>query len=253
MVALHFTSMEKTTRFSGADWADQLKDIMIVGVGGIGSWTALNLARIGHSLILVDGDQVDETNVLGGQMFQVSQVGQHKVAAVQATCRAFGADKGIDTIPALFEKGMAGGYPIIICGLDNMAARKLVYEDWKRCCTATLGKEFVKGSILIDGRLTMEMFEVFAIQCNRPEQMEQYEKEHLFSDEEAQILDCTTKQSTFGAMGIAAQITATLCNHLTNIKLEDDFREVPFYQRMHYPIVQYRATEVKPETCLEKS
>lgn len=224
------------TRFSGADWASELRDIVLVGTGGIGSWLALNLSRIGHSLNLFDMDMVDETNVTGGQMFRKTDIGKPKVGAVMQTCRDFGCTNRILTIVDRYAKNY-GVLPITITGLDNMAARKTVFEAWKESISQEPGLQ--AGALLLDGRLTTEMFEVLAVQW-KPEQLEEYEKDYLFSDDEAEILDCTNKQSTFSAMGIASLMTATLCNFLTNRKLGMDFREVPFYQRIYYPAMELK-------------
>lgn len=229
----------KTTRFSGADWADQLHSIMLVGVGGIGSWLTLNLSRIGHEIYIVDPDTVDETNVTGGQMYKQAQVGQKKVHAVQQLCRELGASNEITAVDDFFKED-TGMTDICITGLDNMKARKLVYETWKKHVQES---EHPEKCLFIDGRLTLEMYEVLTIQGNNPEQMAKYEEEFLFDDSETVELDCTTKQSTFGAMGISCLMTATLCNWLTNQKLEVDFREVPLYQRHFFPIFEYKKRE----------
>lgn len=220
-------------RFSGADWASELRNILLVGVGGIGSWTALSLSRIGHSLILVDGDRVDRTNVTGGQLYGHQHTDQHKVDATQRVCREFGCSNDILPIERNFVREDADGHHIIITGLDSMKPRREVYEAWRANLNSTNRQE----AILIDGRLTMEMFEVFTLVGTDTARMAEYEKDWLFSDEQSQELDCTTKQSSFGAMGIGAHITALLCNHLTNMKLGMNFREVPFYQRMYYPLM----------------
>lgn len=229
---------QRVTRFSGAEWASELRRVVIIGTGGIGSWVSLSLSRIGHSLILIDPDFVDETNVQGGQLFATQQVRLAKAEAVVETCRRFGCVAPIDPIVELVSRDLISGENIVICGLDNMKARRQVFEAWWAECTG-MSPERQREAVLIDGRLTMEMWEVFTIPFSDTALLERYEKEHLFSDDEAQILDCTTKQSTGAAMGIAGAITFSLCNHLTNIKLDDDFRSVEFYQRMHYPIQQY--------------
>lgn len=241
----------RTTRFSGAEWADQLRSIVLVGCGGIGSWTALALSRIGHELTLIDPDMVDETNVTGGQMFMKNHIGLNKVDATTSTCRMFGCESGIDVIDDVFAPELIESCHIVVCGLDNMKARRLVFESWVKECK-TLPSSAKREAVLIDGRLTMEMWEVFTIPFSDKALLDRYEKDHLFSDDEAQVLDCTTKQSTGAAMGIAAAITFSLCNHLTNMKLDDDFRSVEFYQRMHYPIQQYTTVIAEnQEVCQE--
>ena len=239
--------MEKTTRFSGADWGSEQKDIMIVGQGGIGSWLSLNLARIGHTLYLVDDDHVDETNVTGGQMFTKGQIGLDKVAAVRDVCRIFGCDNMIETLFTKFNRNI-GITKIVMTGLDNMKARREVFEAWKD--TVNIMDEKQRNEfLLVDGRLTIEMWEVFAIRGDDNEAIKKYEEEHLFADEEAVLLDCSTKQSTFAAMSIAGSMTSVLCNFLTNAKMNVDFRSVPFYQRMYFPMAMHTAIhEIVEET-----
>src|SRR5690348_8707771 len=91
-------------RFSGADWADQTRNITLIGLGGIGSWTALSLGRIGHNLILVDGDCVDATNVGGGQIYRIHDVDESKSEALLEICREFGVCSVIVTYDEFYEK-----------------------------------------------------------------------------------------------------------------------------------------------------
>lgn len=226
------------TRFSGADWADQLREITLIGIGGIGSWLALNLARIGHSLILVDGDLIDQTNVNGGQLYRTEDIGKTKVVGMLDMCRELGCTNEILTFDQFIE-GKFETEPIVITGLDNMKARKDSFMSWKD----EYGDN--PNSLFIDGRLLLETAEIFTVQGGDLQQMSEYEEKHLFSDEAVPDLDCTTKQSTFGAMLIASMITAQLCNFLTNRKLKMEFREVPFYQRIYLPLMDYRKAEVE--------
>jgi len=229
----------RTTRFSGAEWAEELTTITLVGVGGIGSWVALNLARIGHSLVIYDGDRVDETNVLGGQLYKRSNIGQAKVTAIFNICKEFGAESPIIPMVQEFEKD-SDIFPITITGLDNMEARKTVFRSW----VSKFGDN--SDALLIDGRLLMENMEVISIQGGKKEQIEKYKQEYLFNDSEVADLECTTKQSTFSAMGIACLITATLCNFLTNRKLETEMREVPFHQSFFLPIFRQSTLNLEP-------
>lgn len=243
--------MQKTTRFSGADWASEQKEIMIVGQGGIGSWLSLNLSRIGHTLYLVDDDNVDETNVMGGQMFMKNQIGLFKVVAVKNVCRDFGCDNVIETLMSKYNRTL-GITKIVMTGLDNMTARREVFEAWRDTINVT-DQEQRKDFLLVDGRLTMEMWEIFAIRGSDNEAIEKYDEEHLFMDEEAVLLDCSTKQSTFAAMSIAGSMTSVLCNFLTNLKMNIPFRSIPFYQRMYLPMSLYNITHevVKEEKAVK--
>lgn len=230
-------------RFSGAEWADVQKDIMVIGAGGIGSHLIFNLSRIGHHLAIIDPDSVDETNVEGGQLFTRGNIGQFKVDAIKSVCRMFGCTNMIDSMSTYFKKGMATE-AITITGLDSMAARKDVYNEWKNSMKYYKPEE----CLLLDGRLTMELYEIFAIKGTDTASMKKYEEEFLFSDEEANIEDCTTKQTTFGAAAIGAAITSTLCNFITNLKLGFEMRGIDFHERMFFPM---KLLTLDPSTPME--
>ena len=73
-------------RLYGVDGAQRIRDahVVVVGVGGVGSWTAEALARSGvGQLTLVDLDHVAESNI-NRQIHAVSTtVGQAKVLAMR--------------------------------------------------------------------------------------------------------------------------------------------------------------------------
>jgi hypothetical protein len=58
------------------------KSVAVIGVGGVGSWVALDLALVGvKKLILVDHDIVEDTN-LNRTPFCIKHIGQPKVVAL---------------------------------------------------------------------------------------------------------------------------------------------------------------------------
>lgn len=230
--------MSETTRFSSADWYSEKRDIYVIGIGGIGSWLALNLARIGHNLVLIDGDNVDRTNVEGGQMYRTKDVGKAKTVAVHEICREFGCRNTIEVYQMNYSHDEFGSSPITICGVDNMAARKEIFEAW-------VGENKNSESLYIDGRLLMENMEIFAIKGDDEEAIKEYREKWLFNDSEVADLDCTAKQTSFGAMTIAGIMTATLCNWLTNKKLGADFREVNFHQKLYLPLFKHELSSIE--------
>ncbi len=62
----------------------QYNVVVVVGVGGIGSWVALNLALSGvvSKLVLIDDDIIEESN-LNRTPFKLSDIGYYKVDALQ--------------------------------------------------------------------------------------------------------------------------------------------------------------------------
>ena len=66
----------------------QAGHVAICGLGGLGSLVALELGRLGvGSLLLIDGDRVDPTN-LARQHYTLDQVGQYKTDALAKTLAA---------------------------------------------------------------------------------------------------------------------------------------------------------------------
>lgn len=221
---------ESTIRFSGASWFEAAKGISVTmaGVGGIGSWTSLLLSRISTSIRinLYDDDKVEVVN-LAGQLFSSNQIGLYKVYAAQEVIRYFSGSycqalsNRITESSNIFDK-------IVICGFDNMEARKLLYSKWKRLVqsfSTSQRNEF----LFIDGRMNAEEFQIFSITGDDEYNMKKYEEEFLFSDAEVAPAVCSYKQTTYCASMIASFIINSLVNFLSNQNLENMPRQVPFY------------------------
>lgn len=232
--------MLRTTRFSDLDWATELKEILVIGAGGIGSYTVYNLSRIGHSLNIFDYDSVDETNTIGGQLYRTKDVGKNKVSALTEIVREFGCINEITTFNEKYTKE-CGSMDIVIVGPDNMEARKQAFEAWEKHLDNKAAEfQTLEECLFIDGRLLAELSEVFVIQGDKPEQIEEYKTKWLFEDSEIEELSCTAKQTSFMAMHISSIITTLLCNWLTNNKLGMDLREIPFHTRFYSPILDFK-------------
>ncbi len=221
---------ESTIRFSGASWFEAAKDarVTIAGVGGIGSWTSLLLSRISTSvrIQLYDDDKVETVN-LAGQMFSSNQVGLYKVYAAQEVITHFSdmycsaSSSRITSLSNIYDK-------IVICGFDNMEARKLLYYKWKDLAKSYPARQHGKF-LFIDGRMNAEEFQIFSITGDDDYNMKRYEEEFLFSDDEVAPAVCSYKQTTYCASMIASFIINSLVNFLSNQNLENMPRQVPFY------------------------
>lgn len=77
-----FFSLWETPELSGGAFQDTLRGstVLIVGVGAFGTWIALNCARIGiGTIILVDPDTVEATNLPRQVLYRTTDVGRLKV------------------------------------------------------------------------------------------------------------------------------------------------------------------------------
>lgn len=209
------------TRFSSAPWfgAGSL-EIIIGGVGGIGSWVALFLGRIGHQLYLFDDDTVDTTN-LAGQFYRLAQTGSAKTTAVADNVQEF-AGIWPEEMGRFTEDSAA--CPIMFSCFDSMSARKLMFEKW----AAQEDRQ-----VFIDGRMLAETGMVFVVQKG---QEDMYRSE-LFDDGEVEDADCSYKATSHCGAFIASLMVAGLNNYLTNVIAEDDIRVVQFRTDFELPLL----------------
>lgn len=213
-------------RFKDAPWFPQRTELVMVGgAGGIGSWLTFFLAKAGFTPMVFDFDTVEEHN-LGGQLFRQKDIGLNKVIAVSEIVREFcGVDINISS-SRIDEDSPTNHF--MFSAFDNMEARKHLFAAWKRShetCTVI--------PIFIDGRLLMEQMQIF---CVTPDNMDEYEREHLFNDSEVEDEPCTLKQTSHTAAMIATHMIGFFTNHITNIYERESIREVPFYYEYFVPI-----------------
>jgi hypothetical protein len=96
--------------------------------------------------------------------------------------------------------------------------------------------------IYIDGRLEVEHMQII---CVTPENIPEYEKRFLFDDSQVEDLPCTMKQTSHAAAMIASYMTAFFTNHITNIYLREQLREVPFFKEVVLPM-NFEVSELNP-------
>lgn len=220
---------ETTSRFSSAIWYDAIKNkkIILAGVGGIGSYVGFLLARMKVSqLFIFDPDIVEVAN-MSGQLYSSEDVGMHKVDALSRMVGSYAGYYGVYAIPEKFTECYSAS-DIMICGFDNMGARKLFFNVW---CThvASMPKEERKNCLFIDGRLAAEEFQVLCIKGDDTYNIERYNREFLFSDREADETICSYKQTTFMANMIASVMVNLFVNFVANQCEPLIDRDLPFY------------------------
>lgn len=121
--------------------------VLLVGMGGLGSPTAMYLAAAGVGRIgIVDFDVVDYTNLQRQIIYSTEDVGRPKLQAAQHRLKGINPHLEIDTYEARLTSDNAleilGKYDVIIDGTDNFPTRYLVND-----ACVFLGKPNVYGSI----------------------------------------------------------------------------------------------------------
>ena len=133
--------MQRTELFLGSERLARLASsrVLVVGLGGVGSWAAEMLCRsgVGH-LTLVDADLVDVTNINRQMPALVSTVGRPKCDVVAARLREINPQADIvavnmfvdaDNIPSLLD----GGYDYVVDAIDSLPQKAaLIVECWQR-------------------------------------------------------------------------------------------------------------------------
>jgi len=120
---------------------------LIVGAGGLGSPAALYLAAAGiGTLILVDPDDVDASNLQRQILFSEADIGQPKVEAGADRLAALNPHIFIAGAPEAFDADNADrlveGVDVVLDGTDDFAVR---YEVNAACVRH--GKPLVSGAI----------------------------------------------------------------------------------------------------------
>lgn len=207
---------ESTTRFSGAEWFNEIQKarIIVAGIGGIGSNVAFQLARmIPANLTLYDDDNVEMVN-MAGQLFSNNNIGESKVDAIANMIYNYTSMKQVLAVKDKFTSDKEPG-DIMICGFDNMRARKTFFNSW---CNHISDKSVEERSkcLYLDGRLSMDTLQILCIKGDDQYNIDRYEREFLFADYEADATVCSRKQTTYLACMIGSLMVNLFTNFIAN-------------------------------------
>lgn len=122
--------------------------VLIVGAGGLGSPAALYLAAAGvGSLVLVDADTLDLSNLQRQILYRTPEVGAVKVGAAREALMALNPDVTVTAIPERLTQHNAttiiSEADFVIDATDNLQSKALINAT----CVAT-GTPFSHGGIL---------------------------------------------------------------------------------------------------------
>lgn len=211
------TVREELVRFSDAEWFNKIQEkvIVLAGVGGIGSNMAVILAKLNPSAIYIFDNDIVESFNLAGQFYSNEDIGKPKVEALAASVNKYTNYSSIFALNRRFMTGEEVIADIMICGFDNMRARKDFFASWKSHVMA-LSEERRKDCLFIDGRLTADEFQIFCMTGADSFYMNDYVNNYLFSDYEAQRETCSYKQTGFLADMIGAFMVNLVVNFCAN-------------------------------------
>lgn len=219
---------EATSRFSSAIWYEniQKKTVILAGVGGIGSHLGFLLARMKPASMFIYDDDIVETVNMSGQLYGQSDLGRPKVSALAGMIRNYAGYSSVFAINERFTNESEAS-DIMICGFDNMVARRLFFNKWVNHVQSKPEGER-KNCLFIDGRLAAEEFQVLCIKGDDEYNINRYNNEYLFSDAEADETICSYKQTTFCANMIASYMVNLFVNFCANQCEPLIDRDLPF-------------------------
>ncbi len=219
---------EATSRFSSAIWYEniQKKTVILAGIGGIGSYVGFLLARMKPASMFIYDDDVVEAVNMSGQLYGQSDLGRSKVSALAEMIRNYAGYSSVFAISERFTDESEAS-DIMICGFDNMTARKLFFNKWLSHVQSK-SEEERKNCLFIDGRLAAEEFQVLCIKGDDEYNINRYNNEFLFSDKEADETICSYKQTTFCANMIASYMVNLFVNFCANQCEPVIDRDLPF-------------------------
>lgn len=134
--------LQRGTLLLGEEKQERLNraHILVVGLGGVGSWAAEMLCRAGvGAMTIVDADVVDTTNINRQMPALASTVGQPKCDVVAQRLRAINPAIAVtvkqmfvngENIPALFNEG---NFDFVVDAIDTLEPKgALIRECWQR-------------------------------------------------------------------------------------------------------------------------
>lgn len=134
------------------DYAGQQRlrdsEVCLVGVGGLGSTIALQLASIGvGSIRLIDRDVVELSNLHRQQIYDIHSIGYPKVEIAARKLRDLNPFIEVSPIPSSIHNGnirdLIEGVDVVVDGLDAVKPRRII----NRACQ-DLGIPYVYGAAL---------------------------------------------------------------------------------------------------------
>ncbi len=178
----------------------------IVGCGGIGSFAAIAIAKLGLNLALWDGDKVEPHNV-PNQFFPHKAIGMNKAEALGRLVKSF-SDVDVEVFPKMWEGETLSG--VIVVAVDSMQGRRKIWEQVKSSPDVPL---------LVDGRIGGEFVRVIAIRPVNDAFIFDWYERTLVDDEDAVDFPCTARAVIYVGFQVAATITACIKQFLTTGKL----------------------------------
>jgi len=194
--------------------------VTLIGCGGIGSFAALALAKMGCiHLTIYDDDRVEDHNI-PNQLYRPQDVGKLKVECLAQIIKDF-TGIAVDARPERFQGQRVQG--VVVSGVDSMEARRRIWERSIRYKAAVLA--------YIDARMGAEVARVYTVRPADPDHVRFYERT-LYTDDEAWQVPCTAQAIIYNGFAIASlvagQVKRIAMGETSNLEIIFDQKTLTF-------------------------
>jgi molybdopterin/thiamine biosynthesis adenylyltransferase len=176
--------------------------VSIIGLGGIGSFAAFGVGKLGvPNITLVDDDTVELHNI-PNQFHSLSDPGIPKVTSMAHTLAHY-TGRDVTAIEGQIGKDSPGSWNpkgIVVSGVDSMKARMDIWANGRI-------KYNSRVSTYIDARIAGQLLVVYAVNPNDHDDCKHYQ-ETLHSDEDSVPAACTER----GVIDVGLMAGAILTN-----------------------------------------
>jgi hypothetical protein len=173
--------------------------VRLIGTGGIGSLTAVMLAKMSDGDVMVyDDDTVDEINI-ATQFYRTEDIGRNKVIAITELSNQFSDTVQFFPVPERYPSSRQNPAWMVISAVDSIISRKLI---WQELIRLTGWKWY------LDARMGAEKFELY---CISREDIQWYSS--LLSRQHDELIPdepCTAKATFYTAAFAAGHIGKTI-------------------------------------------
>lgn len=223
--------MDKTRTISliGERAAEKLaaSSVAVFGLGGVGSYCAEALCRVGvGKLLLCDGDVVSPSN-LNRQLYALSStVGEKKALVAKKRCEDINDGAEIIAAPVFFDQATQNdfdfcGYDFVVDCIDRVTSKLLIIEKARAAGTP------VVSCMGTGNRLDCSKFKIADVEktsgCSLARVMRRELKKRgvsgvpvLFSEEKARLPLAADKRTPASVAFVPAVAGLTLANYVVN-------------------------------------
>lgn len=183
-------------------------EIHVIGVGAVGSYIALTLAKLGiKKLYIWDFDTVEEHNITN-QVYNYNDLGKPKTLALKSHLEANNPNIEVICRGKYIDQNIKG---IIFLTVDKIKLRKTIIED-------LMYNPFIK--LVIDGRIGLEKGQVITTTWDNPKNIQNHIALSDFEENEvdAPISACGTTLSVAPSVLLTAQYAVAQLINFANKK-----------------------------------